>query len=177
MTPEIEKIYYWNYRKWSQQYFTSIEGVKCSIDCNKVFNCNVIIRAIYTRRVVRQYGICWLKKELSMVHVTLHIFLGIKLFLFVKIESWNFQQLFDEGFCETLQNFSTFRQIFRWHFSRGNKSCPNELKICEVSQTKTCWKFQISILTNKKVIFLKKYLVYHLPWLALFQPTGGALTS
>ena len=33
------------------------------------------VRAIYTRRVARQYGICWLKKELSMVHGTLHIFL------------------------------------------------------------------------------------------------------
>ena len=37
-------------------------------------------RVIYSRRVARQYGICWLKKELSMVHGTLHIFLGIKLF-------------------------------------------------------------------------------------------------
>ena len=38
-------------------------------------------RAIYTRKVARQYGICWLKKELFMVHGTLHIFLGIKLFV------------------------------------------------------------------------------------------------
>ena len=37
-------------------------------------------RAIYTRRVARQYGICWSKKELSMVHGALHIFLGIILF-------------------------------------------------------------------------------------------------
>ena len=46
--------------------------------------------AIYTRRVARQYGICWLKKELSMAHDTLHIFFKNKTFLFVKIESWNF---------------------------------------------------------------------------------------
>ena len=37
-------------------------------------------RAIYTRKVKTQYDISWLKKELSMVHGTLHIFLGIKLF-------------------------------------------------------------------------------------------------
>ena len=31
-------------------------------------------RAIYTRRVKIHYGIWWLKKELSMVHGTLHFF-------------------------------------------------------------------------------------------------------
>ena len=41
--------------------------------------------AIYTRRVARQNGICWPKKELS----------------------W-----FDFGFHETLQNFSSFRRYF-----------------------------------------------------------------
>ena len=35
----------------------------------------ICARAIYTRRVARQYGICCLKKKLSMVHGTLHIFL------------------------------------------------------------------------------------------------------
>ena len=62
-----------------------------------------------------------LKKELSMVHGTLHIFFRNKTFLFVKIESWNFQQLFYLGFHETLQIFSSFRQTFRWHFCMGNK--------------------------------------------------------
>ena len=46
-------------------------------------NLNISLIAIYTRRVSRQYGICWPKKELSMVHGTIHIFLGIKLFLFL----------------------------------------------------------------------------------------------
>jgi len=45
-----------------------------------------------------------------------------KTFLFVKVESWNFQHIFDLGFREPLQN------------SMGSKSCPNELKICEVSE-------------------------------------------
>ena len=120
-------------------------------------------RAIYTRRVRRQYGICWLNKKLSLVHDTLHIFFRNKSFLFVKIESWNFQHLFDLGFHETLQNFSSFRQ----HFFMGNKNSPNKLKFCEVSRnpkSNRCWKFQFSILTN---FILKKIpsfpSLYYLP--------------
>ena len=39
------------------------------------------------------------------------------------------------------------------------KFCLNELKVCKVSRnpkSKRCWKFQLSILRNKKVLFLKK---------------------
>ena len=67
------------------------------------------------------YDIWWLKKELSMVHGKLHFFFWNKTLLFVKIKSWNFQQLFDLGFRETLQNFSSFRHTFRWHLCMGNK--------------------------------------------------------
>ena len=63
-------------------------------------------------------------------------------------------------------------------FFTGDKSC--ELKFSEVSgndskikhsimKSKRCWNFQSSILTNKKVLFLKKYEVYHVPWIALFS--------
>ena len=37
--------------------------------------------------------------------------------------------------------------------------CLNELKFCKVSwnpNSNSCWNFQLSILTNKKVLFLKK---------------------
>ena len=34
---------------------------------------NLYFSVPYTRRVVRQYGICWLKKKLSIVHGKLHI--------------------------------------------------------------------------------------------------------
>ena len=95
-----------------------------------------IFRAIYGRRFKRKYGIFWLKKELYMVHGTLKSFFRNKPFLFVKIESWNFQQLFVLGFRETLQNFSLFRQTFRWQFSTGNKSCPNELKFVKFHEMK-----------------------------------------
>ena len=93
-----------------------------------------------------------------MVHF---IFFRNKTFLFVKIEIRNFQHLFDFLFHEASQNFSSFRQTFRWHFSIDEKNCPNELKFCEVSwnkKSKRCWKFQISILTNKIFWFLKKRL-------------------
>ena len=33
-----------------------------------------------------------------------------KTFLFFKIESWNFQHLFEKEFCETSQNFNSIRQ-------------------------------------------------------------------
>ena len=62
------------------------------------------------------------------------IFFRNKTFFFVKIENWNFQQLFDREFREILQNFRSFRWTFRKHFSMGNKSCPNELKFCDISQ-------------------------------------------
>jgi hypothetical protein len=64
------------------------------------------------------------------------VFFRNKTFLFVKIESWLFQHLFDLGFRETLQNFSSFRQTYRQHFSTGNKSCPNELTFWKVLQNK-----------------------------------------
>ena len=39
-----------------------------------------------------------------------NIFLGIKLFLFFKIESWNFQYLFVNEVCETSQKFNSIKQ-------------------------------------------------------------------
>ena len=66
--------------------------------------------------------------------------------MFVKIEIWNFQHIFDFLFRETSQNFSSFELYL------------NELKFCKVSRkpkSNSCWKFQLSILTNKKVLTLK----------------------
>ena len=103
-----------------------------------------------------------------------------KTFLFVKIDSWNFQHLFDLEFRETSQNVSSFpienmsSELFPKKSKKDpkiqttdrknrNKNCLNELnelKFCEVSRnpkSNRCWKFQLSILTNKKVLFLKKY--------------------
>ena len=63
-----------------------------------------------------------------------HIYFRNKTFLFVKKDSWNFKHLFDLGFHETLQNFSSFRQNTE---KNRNKSCLyklNELKFCEVSR-------------------------------------------
>ena len=84
---------------------------------------------IYTRRVARKYGICWLKKlihctwlkkELSMVNGALHFFLN-KTFLFVKIESWHFQHMFGFKFRETLRNFSWFGKLFITYTKMSSK--------------------------------------------------------
>ena len=82
-------------------------------------------------------------------------FLRIKTFLFFKIESWNFQHLFQIQFRETSQNFnffSLFGQLLffyrlSWNFERFHEI---------LFQTDSERKFQLSILKNKKVLFLKK---------------------
>ena len=108
-----------------------------------------------------------------MVHGTLNIvFFRNKTFLFVKIEIWNFQHLFDSLIHETLQNFSSFGQLlFPIEKSCLNvclNVCLNDLKFCKGSlnpHSNICWKFQLSILTNKKGLFLKKSSV---PWIVSF---------
>ena len=90
----------------------------------------------------------WLKKY----------FFRNKTFLFFKIESWNFQNLFEIEFRETSQNFnsfSLFRQLLIFVFSIV---CLIELKFCEVSRnsfSNRFWKFLLSIILEK-VLFLKK---------------------
>ena len=77
---------------------------------------------------------------------TSYILFRNKTFLFVKIESWNFKHLFDFGI-----------------HAMSSECCLNEQKFCEVSRnpkSNRWWNFQLSILTNKKVLFLKKYEVY-----------------
>ena len=111
-------------------------------------------------------------------------FFRINFCLFVKIDSWDFQHLFDfdAGFRETSQNFSSSRQPIEKNL---NKSCLcelNELEFCEASQnpkSNRCWKFQLSILKNKKVLFLKKYDLSHMVRIILFLtnscPLDGAI--
>ena len=90
------------------------------------------------------------------------IFFRNKTFLFFKIERWNFQVQFEIGFRETSQNFNSFsffRQLLFPFFFIG---CLIELKFCKVSRNSISnwtWKFQLSILKNKKVSFLKKYFL------------------
>ena len=82
-----------------------------------------------------------------------------KTFLFFKIESWNFQVQFEIEFRETSQNFNSIRQPIKKDENNNCLNKLNELKFCEVSQNSISnwtWKFQLSILKNKKVLFLKK---------------------
>ena len=86
-----------------------------------------------------------------------HIFFRNKTFLFFKIESWNFQHLFEKEFQ---LNQTTDKK-------NGNKNCLNdlnELKFCEFSRiffSNRCWKFRISIWKNKTKILLKIYDLGH----------------
>ena len=79
--------------------------------------------------------------------------------MFFKIEGWNFQVQFEIEFRETLQNFNSIRQPIKKHENNNCLNKLNELKFCEVSRiliSNWTWKFQLSILKNKKVLFLKK---------------------
>ena len=42
-----------------------------------------------------------------------NLFFRNKTFLFFKIQNWNFQNLFENQFCETSQNFNSIRQL-KW---------------------------------------------------------------
>ena len=72
-----------------------------------------------------------------------------KMFLFFKIVSWNFQHLFEKKCCETSQNFNSIRQPIE----KINYNC---LEVSQNSISNRCWQFQLSILKNKNVFFLKK---------------------
>ena len=82
-------------------------------------------------------------------------FFRIKTFLFIKTDSWNFQNLFEKEFHETSQNFNSIRQPIEKNENYHCLNNLNELKLCEVSwnsTAKTCWKFQLSILKKKSFI-------------------------
>ena len=83
-----------------------------------------------------------------------------KTFLFFNIESWNFQVHFEIYFRETLQNFNSIRQPIKKDENNNCLKKLNVLKFCEDSRiliSNWTWKFQLSILKNKKVLFLKKF--------------------
>ena len=93
-----------------------------------------------------------------------NIFFMNKTFLFFKLESWNFQVQFEIKIRESSQNFNSFSFFRQLLFSSFFIGCLIELKFCKVSRnsiSNRCWKFQLSILKNKKVLFLKKYFLSH----------------
>ena len=64
-------------------------------------------------------------------------------------------------YCWLYCDFNSIRKLIK----NANNNCLNklnELKFCEVSLysiSNRCWKFQLAILKNKKVLFLKKYFL------------------
>ena len=82
--------------------------------------------------------------------------------MFFKIESWNFQVQFEIEFRETSQNFNSFSIFRQLLFSSFFIGCLIELNFCKVSRNSISswtWKFQLSLLKNKKVLFLKRYFL------------------
>ena len=79
-----------------------------------------------------------------------------------KIESLNFQHLIETEFCERLKNIQLIQLIQTIVIFISSVTCLIELKFWEVSRSSygnKCWKFQLSILKNKKVLFLQKYFL------------------
>ena len=109
----------------------------------------------------QQSAICWNSLALFRENGLNYIFFRNKTFLFFKIESWNFQQLFEIEFRETSHNFNSFSSFRQFLFQFFSIFCLIALKFCEVSRnslSNRCWKFQLCILKNKKVLFLKKII-------------------
>ena len=96
---------------------------------------------------------------------TTYFFFRNKTFLFFKIESWNFQHLFVKKF-QKLHKIST--QSDNWKMKINNcLNKLNELKFGEVARNSISnrfWKFQLSILKNKKVLFQKKIKLQLCEW-------------
>ena len=82
--------------------------------------------------------------EASSLLAYLIFFLGI-CFLFFKIESWNFQHLFDLDFRETSKKFLLIRKTF----------IPLRKRFVWMSSTFVRFRETLSILTTKKVLFQK----------------------
>jgi hypothetical protein len=104
-----------------------------------------------------------------MVHFN---FFRNKTFFFVKIESWNFQHLFDLLSRETSQNFSLFGQLFITHTKMSSK-CLSEW--AEILQGFT---EGFSILSwQKKTRFIPKFFLnctmYHGQF--FFQPPDAVI--
>ena len=83
----------------------------------------------------------------------LSFFFRIFLVFFFKIESWNFQYLLENKIRETSQNL--FRQFLFSFFLCVVWFIWNSYEVSRNSFSNRSWKFQRSILRNKKVLFLK----------------------
>ena len=122
------------------------------------------LQAWYTNQIsVITVMLLFKKSEILHFKVSItimpHIFFRNKTFLFFKIEGWNFQVQFEIKFRESFQNFNSIRQPIKKDENNNCLKKLNELKFCEDSRiliSNWTWKFQLSSLKNKKVLFLKK---------------------
>ena len=87
----------------------------------------------------QQSANCWNSLDLFRDYVLNH-------FLFFKIENRNFQHLFENKFCETSQYFNSFSLFRQFLFLLSDW-----FEFLWGSFSNRFWKFQLSILKNKKV--------------------------
>ena len=119
-------------------------GKHTSLTITPIFRLHPPSQKLYWK-LGQQSAICWNSlgpfKDYGLNHIYLEIF-----FLFFKIESWNFQHLFEKEFRESSQKFQLIQLIqtififlsvvwLNWNFVGFHFS-------------NRCW--------NKKVVFLKK---------------------
>ena len=102
-------------------------------------------------------AICWNYLGLLRYYDLDHTFLGIFVFqnrkLKLSASVW-------KRILWYLTKFQLIQLIETIFISIFSICCLIELKFCEISRnsfSNRCWKFQLSILKNKKVLFLKKY--------------------
>ena len=94
-----------------------------------------------------------------------NIFFRNKTFLFLKIESWKFQHLFEIEFRETSQNFNSF-SLFRQFYFHFFYRLSDKVEILWDFMKfffKQILKVSAFCLENKKVLFLKKIFFNPLP--------------
>ena len=82
---------------------------KCQIPCRTT--CQNL-----REKLGQQRAICWNSLGLFRDFGLNYIFFRNKTFLFFKIESWNFQHLFEKEFRETSQNFNSFSSFRNFLF-------------------------------------------------------------
>ena len=133
--------------RWSYEYYAILSAFSSKDDGSQIPK--------PLMRKVRTSGHHLLAEKITILCTRYTWLLGIKTFLFVKIESWDFQHLFDFEFRETLQKLRSFKQHSENIFSIGIKSYLNELKSWKISRNKNWKKVTIHILPKRICIWLK----------------------
>ena len=143
---------------WNEKLLPS--SLRWKVSCSKVITVtNPFARALHQNL---HWKLGWLTPSFGSTLAVLleKYFFRNKTFLFFKIESRNFQYLFEKEFCKTSHNFnsfSLFRQFLILFFSIR---CLIELK-CKVSRNSFSGRLKISAFyfEEQKSCIPKKYMI------------------